>query len=80
MDFDHLDCEYKGYDYENLRTIFDELEFRTLAKRLMGDDGVLKPEGRQLNMFDAPPAEKKTIAPEVTNRNTIETVKHQYHN
>lgn len=79
LDFGHLECEYKGYDYENLRAIFDELEFRTLAKRLMGDDGVLKPEGRQLNMFDAPPSDQKPIESEVTNRDTIDTVKHQYH-
>ncbi|MFW5760585.1 MAG: DNA polymerase I, partial [Cyclobacteriaceae bacterium] len=79
LDFDHLKCEYKGYDYENLRAIFDELEFRSLAKRLMGDDGVLKPEGRQLNMFDTPPADKKAPEPETFNRETIETVKHEYH-
>ena len=79
LDFDHISCEYKGYNYENLREIFDELEFRTLARRLMGEDGVLKPEGKQLNMFDAPPSEKKSMEPEVSNRETIETVDHTYY-
>jgi len=79
LDFDHISCEYKGYNYENLREIFDELEFRTLARRLMGEDGVLKPEDKQLNMFDAPPSEKKSMEPEVSNRETIETVDHTYY-
>jgi DNA polymerase I len=79
LDFDHLSCEYKGYNYENLREIFDELEFRSLARRLMGEDGVLQPEGKQLNIFDTPPSDKKAIAPEVSSFETIETVDHKYH-
>ncbi len=53
VDFDEKALEYHGFDEEKLKALFDELEFKTLAKRVFGGaaTGTLKPENTQLSMF-----------------------------
>ncbi|TAE02261.1 MAG: hypothetical protein EAZ97_02660 [Bacteroidetes bacterium] len=38
IDFEEEILEYKGFDEQKLRNLFEELEFRTLKKRVFGDD------------------------------------------
>ncbi len=53
VDFDEKALEYHGFDEEKLKALFDELEFKTLAKRIFGGaaTAVVKPESAQLSMF-----------------------------
>lgn len=79
--FDEDELEYTAPSEEKLKPIFEELEFRTLLKRVFNveasDSG--SPSGGQLTMFSE--ASKKAIdldesTPKVLD--TIETVKHNY--
>ena len=73
-----IDCDLKamkheGFDEEKVKALFEELEFRTLAKRLFGQQAAeaqsrstKKPGGgstSQLGMFDAAPAKDKAQTP-----------------
>lgn len=57
LEFEEENLRYKGFNPELLKNLFDELEFRTLARRLFGDDKssdfqseqVKKPEKSQKN-------------------------------
>jgi len=40
LNFDEQALEYHGFDKEAVKNVFHELEFRTLAQRLLGDDAV----------------------------------------
>ena len=53
IDFDEKALQYHGFDEEKLKALFDDLEFRTLAKRVFGASttGIVKPENAQLSMF-----------------------------
>ena len=59
IDFDEKELEYDGFDEGRLKKLFDELEFRTLAKRVFGasTSGIVKPENSQLRMFGEPKAD-----------------------
>jgi DNA polymerase-1 len=84
VDFDEQALEYNGFDEEKLKGLFEELEFRTLAKRVFGASttGIVKPESAQLSMFGqtAPVEQKGEIIPEVPieKRNLYNTI-HDYH-
>jgi DNA polymerase-1 len=84
VDFDEKALEYNGFDEEKLKVLFEELEFRTLAKRVFGASttGIVKPESAQLSMFgDAASVERKSeIIAEVPaeKRNLYNTI-HDYH-
>jgi DNA polymerase-1 len=84
VDFDEKALEYNGFDEEKLKVLFEELEFRTLAKRVFGASttGIVKPESAQLSMFgDAASVEQKSeIIAEVPaeKRNLYNTI-HDYH-
>lgn len=78
-----------------LQELFQELEFRTLAKRILGEDlpgdspagksstrSAPKAPGNQLSLFGNPETETPTEIEEnsaPTFRDTIETVPHHYH-
>ena len=84
VDFDEKALEYHGFDEEKLKALFDELEFRTLAKRVFGasSTGIVKPENAQLSMFgDSSP---KEIEPEESpkepeERKNLYSTIHDYH-
>ncbi|GAA4828659.1 DNA polymerase I [Algivirga pacifica] len=88
--FDEQALHYTGYNEEALREIFEELEFRTLAKRVFGDDGSTTATKKgatsgQMSLFgntSAPAKEEESkeeeiiATPEITN---IHNTPHQYH-
>ncbi len=85
VEFDEQALEYNGFDEEKLKILFEELEFRTLAKRVFGasTSGIVKPENTQLSMFGntAPAPEAKEveeIKEEVEKQNLYNTI-HDYH-
>jgi len=70
--------EYKGPDPEILKPIFDDLEFRTLAKRVFADQPIASTEeSGQLAMFSSDPSNEvkqdSTVA-----KKTITDVQHDY--
>ncbi len=84
VDFDEKALKYNGFDEEKLKTLFEELEFRTLAKRVFGASttGIVKPENVQLSMFsDSTTTSEKAeevIAEPVEKKNLYNTI-HDYH-
>ncbi|MCK5368497.1 MAG: DNA polymerase I, partial [Cyclobacteriaceae bacterium] len=89
VDFDEKSLEYNGFNEEKLKELFDELEFKTMAKRVFGASltGIVKPENAQLSMFgdtasktsksEAPEVVEK-IAEQVEKKNLYNTI-HDYH-
>ncbi len=60
VDLDEHALEFVAHDNEKLMEVFTELEFRNLAKRLIGEDIVLETktvntQDAQLDLFAAPP-------------------------
>ena len=49
---DEKTLEYKGFDEKRLKELFEELEFRRLAERVLGSASI-RPESTQLSMFDS---------------------------
>ena len=78
VEFHVEDFKLKDWDKEKLKEIFAELEFKTLGKRLLGDEFSIaaagndfikkeQPQGIQTDLFGniiAPPATKPVINPE----------------
>ncbi len=57
--------EYTGFDEAALKSIFEELEFRTLAKRIFGStDGKTVKVDQQLSLFDDIPSKPIALAQE----------------
>ena len=91
VDFSFDAMEYTGPDEEKVKALFEELEFRTLTKRLFGESApaatssaqpVSSAPAPQLSMFDtasATPAESTEEAPVSLPKNTIDSVEHHYH-
>jgi DNA polymerase-1 len=93
VDFVHDDLTYDGIDEEKLRSIFTELEFRTLAARVFKKSGekAAVQKNDQLGLFNAPQAPSSSPSSEVvfeeesvemTERapaDTIHTNLHNYH-
>lgn len=86
VDFDEKALKYGGFDEKQLKSLFEELEFRNLANRVFGGatSGTIKPENTQLSMFGSAPTtatkveepEEEEIKDEIKNLyNTI----HDYH-
>ncbi len=85
IEFKEEELKYDGFNEEAVKSLFEELEFRTLAKRVLGAaaSGVVAPENGQLSMFSEPakideiPVEEEPIPPVEKNHlfNTI----HDYH-
>ncbi len=88
IDFNEKALEYHGFDTPKLKALFEELEFRTLAKRLFDGQsgGEIKSESVQLSLFgDSPPVQKEAVmepTPVVElkeDKRTIYTTTHDYH-
>lgn len=84
VDFDEKALEYHGFDEEKLKALFDELEFRTLAKRVFGASsiGIVKPENAQLSMFGDSPQKEVEVEEEIKEpeeRQTLYNTIHDYH-
>lgn len=76
IDFDAM--EYTGPDKEKVAAIFKELEFRTLAQRVLGEAPASSKAGGdvQLSMFASTDSNAKDETKKVA---TIATTEHQYH-
>lgn len=85
VEFDEQALEYTGFNEEKLKALFEELEFRNLAKRVLAGVStvsIVKPENAQLSMFGSAPAqevkEEEEIKEEAEKKNLYNTI-HDYH-
>jgi len=84
VDFDEKALEYSGFNEEKLKSLFEELEFRTLAKRVFGASatGIIQPENAQLSMFEKSTSDEIEVEEEITateeKKNLYNTI-HDYH-
>lgn len=85
VEFDEKDLEVCPFDPEKVKEVFTELEFRNLAKRVLGDEIVVqkstrsKDNGAQLDLFGAQSLVQETQAEETSGLKTIATEKPKYH-
>lgn len=88
LKFDLAHSHYQGPDATALKTIFQELEFNTLARRVLGEkivvDNRSKPQqASQLTLFEEPAstASLNEETPSIPSKpyHTIYTTPHQYH-
>jgi DNA polymerase-1 len=78
VDFDEDEFEYKGPDKEALKAIFDELEFRTLSKRVFGEEKLVGSNVTgQINIFNESAAAESASNAGAELKN-IHTQKHDY--
>ena len=79
VEFDPRECEIGSYNEDMLKQLFEELEFRTLARRVFGsaNSTSLNPEPKQLSMFDKETKVETDV--EEVSRDTIHTVPHSYY-
>jgi DNA polymerase-1 len=70
--FDENDLQLKEWDKEKLKSIFDELEFKTLSKRILGEE---PSEPVQGELFAVESTENTVVTP----YKTILDVEHTYH-
>lgn len=69
------DLEYKEPNREKLVPLFDELEFRTISKRVFGETASqIQSESSQLGLFGDDPAQNETHS----NKKTLADVDHDY--
>ena len=74
IDFDEEGLSYKSPDAAKLKPIFEELEFRTLAKRVFSEENDVNVEdSNQLGLFSSKSNPDEFIG------NSIETTDHSYH-
>ena len=74
IDFDEEGLSYKSPDAAKLKPIFEELEFRTLAKRVFSEENDVNVEdSNQLGLFSSKSNPAEVIG------NSIETTDHSYH-
>ncbi len=79
VEFDEKELELTEPNKDSIRELFSELEFRTLAQRILGEDIVIKQVvGGQLNMFGQIEEIKVTNDLEMVVSKTINDVKHDY--
>lgn len=84
IQFDATRYEVEPYNREQLRELFEELEFKTLASRILGAaDGLAPAQNRDLfgNAITTPSPKitRKTKEENKPADQTIETVEHTYH-
>jgi DNA polymerase I len=79
VEYDLDSMLYEGLDREKISTIFKELEFRTLAQRVLGEaPATSKPTGNvQMSMFASTDSGDESDA--VIKKDDIETKEHHYH-
>lgn len=85
MDFDEEALKYTGPKVDDLKKIFEELEFRTTLKRILGE-GTSAPKPKpvaaeQMGLFADAPAASGTVEeePVVAEKQNISSTEHQYH-
>ncbi|WP_286743936.1 DNA polymerase I [Roseivirga sp. UBA1976] len=82
--FDEKALEYTGPNVDKLKSIFEELEFRTTLKRILGESTgtTARPKpvaSEQMALFgEAPPLMEKEV-PIVEEKLNISTTRHHYH-
>lgn len=75
---DFEDMQLSPMDKDHLREVFNELEFRTLAKRVLGEEE--KPEGEQMSLFaDEAPSAAAAAEDRESALQTLADVPHEYH-
>jgi len=79
VDYDLDSMVYEGPDRDRLSAVFKELEFRTLAQRVLGDaPASSKPTGDvQMSMFSS--TSDGDVAEAPVKKDSIDTKEHQYH-
>jgi len=79
VEFDEKELKLSEPNKESIRELFSELEFRTLAQRVLGEDIVIKQVvGGQLDMFGQAEETNPTNDIEMVVSKTINDVKHDY--
>jgi len=84
IQFDASACEINDFDKDKLTELFKELEFRTLAKQILGADATAPVAGEQGSLFGAAVAQVDITNPaapaahSVASKN-IGNVEHTYH-
>ena len=79
VEFDEKELKLSEPNKESIRELFSELEFRTLAQRVLGEDIVIKQVvGGQLDMFGQTEETNPTNDIEMVVSKTINDVKHDY--
>ena len=74
IDFDEEDLSYKNPDMAKLKPIFEELEFRIIAKRVFSEEKDINVgDSNQLGLFSSKSTPAEFIG------NSIETTDHNYH-
>ena len=88
LEFDEASMKYDGPNVEALKKIFEDLEFRTTLKRILGESTgttTRKPKpvaAEQMGLFGDSPAAASTAPeeePAVAEKQSIATTEHQYH-
>ncbi|MDD6208971.1 MAG: DNA polymerase I [Bacteroidales bacterium] len=75
--FDRSLCQKSEINTEKLKSIFDELEFKTLAERILGTRKNTKPANTQLSLFDISEGED-TEEKKYSTLETINSIPHTY--
>ena len=87
LDFDEKALKYDGPNEEKVKSLFEELEFKNMLKRVFGEETVAKPAKStkaaqsQLSMFGGASTSDKNQteeAPVVNEKDNIGTVEHDY--
>ncbi|OEK02871.1 DNA polymerase I [Roseivirga sp. 4D4] len=88
IEFKEEDLVYKGPNVEKLTEIFEELEFRTTLKRILGQPTSTpksaKPKpaaSEQMGLFadDAPTLQSSSEEPAIQEKSDLSTTEHDYH-
>lgn len=77
VEFNADDMKVSEVNKDALREIFSELEFRTMAKRVLNEQPDAKPEGTQIDLFSNEEAFEEAVA--TSENKTIEDTDHSYH-
>ncbi|MBK8848109.1 MAG: DNA polymerase I [Bacteroidetes bacterium] len=79
IDFDHMHLEVAPVNREKIQSIFAELEFKQLTKRVLGEEPTTAaPISKQGSLFDADTDATAEPATIVSNKKTINDVAHTY--
>lgn len=74
IQFDAKAYEIEGFDRERLQKVFDELEFRTLARTILG----ASPSGSQGSLFSSAEMTKTEAPAAASNKQTLENTPTEY--
>ncbi|HEY8400460.1 MAG TPA: 5'-3' exonuclease H3TH domain-containing protein, partial [Cytophagaceae bacterium] len=86
IEFDESCFLYRGFLKEPLSALFDELEFRTLKKKLLGEplevvakNSSTATQGTQTSLFDEPQEDTTSEGKETSPLKTVADTLHDYH-